>query len=271
MNKLLVMINSESDLELVKKKNIDGIILSIKDLSVNASYYISPSELNEIIKNFSEKEIFVSINKIMHNSDLLLLEDTLKYLDNKNIKVLFYDLGVISIVIRLNLNIDLVVYQDHLNASIYSNNFFKSEGINYSVITSDITLEEILDIKKETNIKILKVVYGYLPIFYSRRYLISNYLNYIEKEKKDHFYYINNNNDTYPIDEEKYGTTIYSKEKIDLINEIDNFKNIDYLIINGYMEDDLSLIIDKYIEGKKDDSEKYVGFLHEKTIFKVKE
>ena len=32
-----------------------------------------------------------------------------------------------------------VVFQDHLNASLYSNNFYKRRGINYSVITNDIT------------------------------------------------------------------------------------------------------------------------------------
>ena len=43
------------------------------------------------------------------------------------------------------------------------------------------------------------IVYGYLPIFYSRRYLISNYLKYIDKNKDSNIYYIKHKENKYPI------------------------------------------------------------------------
>ncbi len=265
------MINSKEDLELVKTKKINGIILSIKDLSINSSYFINPDELDKISKELIDKEIFISLNKIMHNQDLEYLKEVLLYLNNKSFKVLFYDLAVLNIVKKNNLNIDLVIYQDHLNASIYSHNVFKENNVNYSFITSDITLEEINEIKNETRMELIKFVYGYLPIFYSRRYLLTNYFTYIKKKKEDNFYYLKENDCYYPIHEEQEGTAIYTKEKINLINELDSLGAIDYLVINSYKENNLEEIIEIFLNKKKDNGEHYIGFLHTKTIFKVKE
>ena len=66
--KTLIMISS---LKQVSLKS-DGIIVGIKDLSVNMPSYFLVSDLKNI-----DKEIFVCLNKNMHNEDLEFLEKTM--------------------------------------------------------------------------------------------------------------------------------------------------------------------------------------------------
>ena len=68
--------------------------------------------------------------------------------------------------------------------------------------------------------------YGYLPIFYSRRYLVKNYLKFINKEDSIGKYSIVSDMGVeYPISEEEFGTTIYSQEPVNLINYLDELEN----------------------------------------------
>ena len=254
--KILVIPNSLENLDDILKTNIDGVILPIEHLAVNSSIYFTLDYVKSIL-NLTSKEVCVSINKIMHNEDLDNLEQTLISLNKMNIsKIFFYDLSVMNIVKRLNIKKELVVFQDHLNASIYSNNFYKKRGINYSVITNDITLDEINEISKYNSLML--IVYGYLPIFYSRRYLITNYLKYIDKEKNSNIYYIKNKEDKYPIVEEEYGTTIYTKEPINLINDINNI-NVEYIILNSILtkREDFLSILNKYLTNTTDNNNYY--------------
>ena len=270
MKKILVIPKSLENLGEVLKTNIEGIILPLENLSVNNSIYFSIEDIKSII-NLTSKEVCVSINKIMHSEDLELLEESLIRLNKLSVrKIFFYDVSVINICKKLNINKDLVVFQDHLNASLYSNNFYKNRGIKYSTITNDITIDEINEVSKYNNL--ILICYGYLPIFYSKRHLISNYLEYIKENKLHSMYYIKNGSDKYPILEEKEGTTIFTKEPINLINELDKI-HVDYIILNAFNIDneEFMYILDLFIQNKKTNNEEYVGFLDKKTVYKVED
>ena len=270
MSKLIVTVNSFKQLERLIDKDIYGVMLYIDKLSVNSSFYINVDDIKKI--DFKDKKIYLVMNKIMHNNDLDMVRDNLSRLKDMNVKVMFYDIGVYNIACELGMIDKLVIYQDHLNASIGSNKFYYDLGITGSYITSDITGEELLEIKNNSKMDIYFMGYGYAPIFYSRRYLVRNYLKFIDKEDMCGKYKIvSDMGIEYPIVEEEYGTTIYSQEVINLINYLDELDKIDYIIMNGNMIDDneYELMIDKFINKDKiDDS--YLGFYNTKTIFKVK-
>ena len=270
MSKLIVSASKYEDIDTLVKKDIDGIILAIKDLAVNDSFYIDVDMLDKI--NFNGKMIFLKLNKLMHNGDLKRLREVMNKLSKKDVKILFYDMAVYNIAKEYNMVDKLVIYQDHLNASTLTNSFYYNLGIDTSFITNDITYEELVDIKKNSKMKVMFLVYGYQPIFYSRRYLVKNYLDFIEKEKENTNYkIISDSNKKYPIVEEKYGTTIYTDRPINLINYINDLKEIDYLVINGNMIDssELFTVIDKFINHDMVDEE-YLGFFKTKTIYQIK-
>ena len=156
---------------------------------------------------------------------------------------------------------------EHLNASINSHLFYKKRGITGSIVTNDITYNEVLDIKNNTGMNIFYMVYGYLPIFYSRRCLIINYFKYIDKENNSDRYYIYNDNMKYMVIEHNFGTIIYSP-LVNMINEIDKLSNIDNLIIDLSYNNDID-IIDKYLNKEHMDNT-YTGFFDKKTIYKLR-
>lgn len=268
MSKLIVSANSFKHLKCLLKKDIDGIILSIDKLAVNDSFYVNVSDLEKI--DFNKLDVFVSLNKLMHNSDLEYLESVMSKLKDMNVKILFYDMAVYNIAKKLNMVSKLVIYQDHLNASSLSNKFYFDLGIKYSYITSDITGDELLEIKKNSKMKVMFLCYGYAPIFYSRRYLVKNYLKYIDEESGKQYKIIGNNIE-YPIDEEEYGTTIYTSREINLINYLDKLDNVDYLVMksNKISDGEFNKMVDKFINHEKVD-DAYIGFFNTKTIYKVK-
>lgn len=270
MSKLLVSVNSFKHLEQLIDKDIYGILLYIDNLSVNSSFYVSIDDIEKI--DFRGKKKYVVINKIMHNNDLDNVREVLSKLRNMDVKILFYDMAVYNISKELGIVDKLVIYQDHLNASILSNKFYNGLGITGSYISSDITGEELLEIKNNSEMEIYFNGYGYVPIFYSRRYLIKNYLKFIGKDNMDGEYsIISDMNREYPISEEDYGTTIYTEEPINLINYLDYLNDIDYIVMNSNMIDDseFNLMVDKFInKDKMDDC--YLGFFNTKTIFRVK-
>lgn len=269
MSKLIVSVNSREDIFKQVKKDIYGVMLYVSGLSCNSSFYIDVDILDDI--DFNGKKVYLVMNKIMHNSDLSIVREVLDKLRDKDVKIMFYDMAVYNIAKELNILDKLVIFQDHLNASILSNNFYYNMGIHGSYVTNDITIDELLEIKNNTLMDIYFLGYGYSPIFYSRRYLVSNYLKYINNDNRGDYKIISDTGISYPICEEEYGTTIYSHDVINLINYMDKLKDIDYIILNSNLVDSLEFdkIVDNFIN-KKSMNDTYLGFLNTKTVFKVK-
>ena len=266
--KLIVSVNSKKHLNTLVKKNIDGVILSIDKLSVNDSFYIDVDMLDEI--DFNGKEVFISLNKLMHNSDLDYLRSVMTKLKDKDVRIMFYDMAVYMIARELDITSKLVIMQDHLNASVLSNKFYLDKGIKASYITSDITKDELLEIKDKSGMEIFFLGYGYAPIFYSRRYLVTNYLKYIKEDNGNKYEIVSDTGSVYPINEEEYGTTIYTEKPINLLNYIDEL-DIDYLVLKSNMikDSEFNKMVDRFINKDKIDEE-YIGFFNEKTIYRVK-
>lgn len=270
-NKLIVCPTDEN-LEEILNMNIDGIIVGIKDLSVFPSLQVDISKLKEIIKS-TDKEIIVSINKMIHNEDIPYIEEVLIELNKLNIsKILFYNVGVINIAKRLNITKDLMIFQEHLNNNIYSNNFYYNNGVKGAFISSDITKEELIEIKKNTKMEIMFMGYGYLPIFYSRRYLITNYFDYINKNKENDLYYMKHNEDYYPVLESSDGSIIYTNKPVNLINNLDELNSIDYIVLDSFNIDNKEFMseLNNFINRNKIEKQEYIGFFNTKTIYKVK-
>ncbi len=264
MNNLAIILGKEEDINLARTNGINELIIGVKDLSI----YPYEMDIDDIIALSNDFNITIAINRMIHNSSLDLVRKVLEKVRISKIKkILFYDLGIYKISQDLNIKKELVISQEHLNASTKSNLFYYKKGIKNSFISSDITYEEVLDIKEKSKMKIYYTVYGYLPIFYSRRLLLSNYFKYIKKDMKDNTYYITNNDLRYMIKEYSYGTIIYSP-LVNLSNKVHLLKDIDYLVIDLSYCDDKE-VISKFILNR--DTNNYIGFFDEKTIYKVKE
>lgn len=278
MSKILLIPNSLDDIKKYKNK-VDGFILPIKNLSINYSYYIDDLD---IINQLKDKDIFISLNKNMHNKDLNRLKEVLLKLENYPIKgILYYDISIVEYKKELNLKNDLVWNQEHLVNNYRTINYWYNEGVNYAYLSSEITVNEISEIKENTKTKLMMNIFGYIPMFTSKRKLISNYLETFNKDMKSDIYYMEKENIKYPLIQNNNGTTTYSGYVLNGIKEYYNL-DLDYYVINSFLIDKMEKVIDIFNHINESNLEKSyqeineiientdTGFLHKETIYKVK-
>ena len=178
MTKLIVMPNSINMIkELVSE--VDGFIVGLEHFSVNIPIELSIKEIKElsILLNKYNKQLFVSVNKNIHNNELDVLKETLLALDCLDIDgIMYYDIAIVNLKEKLSLKKELVWHQEHLATNYATCNFWNEYGATSTYLSGDITLQEILDIKENASSKLFVTMFGYLPMFASFRHLIKNYL-----------------------------------------------------------------------------------------------
>lgn len=282
MAKLLIIPSSLEDLNL----DVDGFIIGIKGLSVNNNFYISIRRLEKIVTKLKQnkKEVFISLNKNMFNKDLLLLEEVLLKLDKLHIDgLLYYDISVLSIIDRLNLNIPLIWSQEHLTTNYLTCNYYEEKKVKGVYLSSEITLQEVEEITKKTKMVTILPIFGYLPMFNSKRHIVKNYLNTFNLKDNSKINYLEKGNNLYPILDNKEEVTVYSSHILNGLNEF-LLLNVHYVTLNSFNidEEKLKKVAYMFKTVNKENVSNYdaeinkmfnnidKGFFYKETIYKVK-
>lgn len=260
-------------------------LFGLKDLSIN-----KPTLSLEELKNIKDKNIFISIDKNIFNSDLPYLEKALQLIENLNLKgIFFYDLAVLSLSKRLNLKTKLIWNQDFLVTNYKTCNFYQKEGVKGAVL-SPLLPEEIEEIRNNTNLELYVNIFGHQLMAVSKRHLLTSYFNYINKENNQNIKFMKEKTGTYPVIEEFYGTKFLTKDILNGIRYLNKLKEIkiDYVILDSILieNDTFSKILEYYKEAiYKDVTEERLlemeqeinkiiptslEFFAKKTIYKVK-
>lgn len=92
MSNLVVIPGKMEDINKILNKDIKGIILGVKSLSI----YPLELDIDSIIdiKNNTDKMVYVIINKMIHNNDLDMVREVINKINGSNIDgIILYDLG----------------------------------------------------------------------------------------------------------------------------------------------------------------------------------
>lgn len=282
MSKIIIIPNNKDCIESIL--NTDNyLLLGIEGYSINTFNL----EYDEIVKYVDRNNnIFLSLNKNISNDRLEDLEELLINISKLNIKGLFYyDVAIVSIVNRLNLNINLVWSSEHYTTNYFTINYWNNYGVKSVFLSNEITVEEIEDIKNNTKVELIGQLFGYIPMYASKRHAVKNYLNHFNLDLNSNKYYLFKEDKKYSIVDNNDGTVIYTNFILNGLREYLNLNSVlDYVLINGYeIETDKLLnvvnifskvnkdninVLDKEIMIMFDNLEK--GFLHEETIYRVK-
>lgn len=265
-----------------KYKNADALIIGLEGFSVNM-YSLSYDKIVNITEK-TNQEIFIGINKNIHNNEIGELEKYLEKLSKLNIAGIFYaDVSLIQINKEKNLNLNLIWSQEHLTCNYHTINYWLNEGAKGVFISNDITKREILEIAD--NVCGLKFVqlFGYIPIYVSRRHAVKNYFDAFNIDREKLFNYISKEGKDYPIIDSDNGTEVYSNNILNTLDDILDYKNIDYGIINFFnIDHDEEKVIEIYKTVTNNNLKEYNSlicnkfnnidsiFLHTETIYKVK-
>ena len=142
--------------------------------------------------------------------------------------------------IPLNWNAETIV-TNHFQC-----NYWGERGANRAVLARELSIEEVIEIKKNSNVEIEVQVHGMTCMFQSKRKLLGNYFMYQDKvmkienrkENKDMLLYDEERSNKYPIYEDSNGTHIMSPNDICLIEDLEELleANIDSLKIDGVLQ-----------------------------------
>jgi len=279
----------------LKKQELDdyleftnSFIVGLKNYSVNY-LGLSIEDIKNLLDKYKDIELFVSINKNIFNEDINDLKEKLLALNNLNIKgIMFYDLSVLKLVKDLEINIPLCFHQTHMVTNYNICNYYYERGCKYAYLGTEITADEMKEISLKSNISLMTYFIGHPIISHSKRKLVSNFYEFINKDNNNKINIIKEKNkDTkYYIEENSLGTNILT---YDILNGSKAFlllKDIlEYGILDSNLMDDSVFL--KVLKLFKDNLNKdlednlflsrveelignYEGFFFKKTIYKVK-
>ncbi len=279
-----------SSLDMIKKliNKFDAIMIGIENMSVNMPNFYSYEDFLDIYKYLKEnkKEIFIVLNKNMHNKDLDNLKNIMFKLDKLDITgIIYYDIALVNIKLENNLKTPLVWGQEHLTTNYMTSNYWNSFGSDYTLVSNEITFHEIIEMKNNSLSKLIVTVFGYLPMFVSERHLIKNYLKTFNLNDNSKINYIENKDNVYPIVDNNNGTIAYSSHILNGIDYILEMRehDIDYVLLNSFLVDAYKFeeVLDMFNNVNDKNRQKFKekidkmfntdsGFLNKETIYKVK-
>ena len=268
----------------------DAFLFGLKDLSVHFEHTYTSDELKPVIDSLNKqgKQVFLSCNKNYDRHDLNLLSETLNEIETLPIAgVFFYDLAVLEYAKEKKLNISFIWDQEHMTTNYFSANVYEKQGVKGIALSTNLTLKEITEIKHQTDMLCMVPVFGYYPMFESKRHLVQNYLETFSLEDHHGHYTIEKEGKTYPIIDHEFGTTVYTSVPLNAATEarLLTEQGLDYLIFQERLLEHSLFVkilacyhqylergeqkwieqIDQLLEGKYD-----LGFLYKETIYRVK-
>lgn len=278
----LAIITDKNNILEYSKMGCSCFILGLKDFSSGYDNEIDIDSIRELKENLNV-ELFIAVNKNIFNRELDELKEKLIELDSIGVSgILFYDLSILSLCKELDLKINLVWNQTHMVTNYNTCNYYYDKGVNYGVISSEITLDEINEIISKTNMKFFLNIFGYQIMGYSKRHLLDNYFKATSMKRNNKRYVIKNHEEDYIIEEENNGNAIYNGKLLNGSIIVPNV-NVDYLILNDFNINKevfmkVLLLYKKLVDTKDENIIKEIdsivgddrGFFFKKTIYKVK-
>ncbi|MFW5981587.1 MAG: peptidase U32 family protein [Halanaerobiaceae bacterium] len=207
-------------------------------------------ELQEAV-NFAHQHnarIYITVNMIPHNEDLIGLEKYLHELSDLGVDALIVsDPGVISILQNEGIKIPIHLSTQANAVNWASVRFWKEQGVERVILARELGKDEIIEISEKTDIELEMFIHGAMCISYSGRCLLSNYMASRDANRgacahscrwKYHLVEEQRPGEYYPVFEDEQGTHIMNSKDLCLIEYIPEIINtaVSSLKIEGRMK-----------------------------------
>lgn len=156
----------------------DAVYIGGRDYSLRANAKnFSLAEIKKAVKYAHErdKKVYVTVNIVFHDEDLKGLVKYLKKLEEIEVDaIIVSDIVVMDIVKKnkINLEVHLSTQASILNSK--SALFYKNMGVSRLVLARECSKEDIIQIKRDTNLELEVFVHGAMCTSFSGKCVLSN-------------------------------------------------------------------------------------------------
>lgn len=283
---------------LSKHECIGAVIVGNNKYALRCSADFSITEIKELVQKFN-KEVIVNVNKLFHNHEMMDVENYLNQLVSVGVKtIIVADLGIVEMVKRLNINLDIIYSTETTITNKYFSEFASDLNLLGIELAKEITLNEIKEICDYKKCQVGISIHGQIYMYQSIRRLLTNYqeeVNIKLDDNKEYRLYDNERDVYYPIIENEQGTHILSSNDLCMIHKLDDLIDVDldYVKLDSYLykASDFNKILELYINAYNElinDKQSYIdnkksylnqvneiapyksystGFFYKKTIY----
>jgi len=190
------------------------------------------------------KKVYLLVDAIFPNgllSELEIYLQEIKHLPFDAIRVA--DLGAYLLVKQIMPNLPIQFVDAMMLTNHYTVNYWARKGMARVRLAHELTLDEVLEIKKHATCEIEILIQGAPLMFTSRRKLVDNYLDFqrtmgkkVKAASGTNFLFDEERNLYYPITQNEHGTHIYSGNDVCMIDALTELLavGIDALYIEGF-------------------------------------
>ncbi len=280
----LIVKPTELELDDYINAGCNAFLFSIDKFSSCITKSVSLKTLKDLINKYSDVDFYLQLDANFFQDDLKDLKRILRELVKLRIKgILFYDLGLLNIVLEEGLDLPLILNQNYLVNNSSTCNYYESFGVKGIVLPSEITALEMVNIKKKVNVSLYVNLFGYQMMAFSKRKLVKDYFDHIKSFsfKKNHDLLFEGKK--YSVMENDNGTVFRSDFILNSFDYLKDLKVLDYGILDEFNlpHDNFLIVIKTYNDALVNDNYDGMeldelfddldsGFLNKKTIYKVK-
>ncbi len=273
---------------------INGFIVGDNNYGLRQVRSFSLEDI-ELLRSKTTKNIYVAVNKILHNHEFETLKPYLIRLEKIKVDgIIISDIGILQFCKKNNINLNFIYNTETTITNKSFATLANNVGIQMLEVAKEITLKEITEIANQNSAKISINIHGHIYMYQSIRKMIDNYETVIGNKlpEKDYYLYDEERQLYYPLIQNEQGTHVLASTDLCMISKLDKLKtsNVDFYKIDGfaYKPNDyvkivnlyikaLNLEPDEYEESKQDlekaaqaidSTKKYgTGFYFKKTIY----
>lgn len=287
---LVVCPQKNNRLQDYEKGKSVAFLFALANFSSSYENTYTLEEIKSIRAKAPDVKIFLALNKLFVEEDLPSLQSTLEEIEKLSIQgIFFYDMAVPQLKNKLDLKTPLVWNQTHMVTNYQTGEYFVQQGVEGLYLSNEITTDEKIRIKNQSQAFCFTLLFGYPVVATSRRPLITNAGSFLKRTLQNPLNIIEPiSKQPYQVREDQSGTSFYYHELLNTTKEVrplaDN--GIDYGILieeSSVDHNEFLRILAGFQEGLTTDNidlwqlkmntmihSRYEGFANTKTIYKVK-
>lgn len=246
---LLVTPQSTKHVKALIEAGADAFVIGEQQFGLRLAGEFTVEQVEEATNliHAAGKKVYVAVNALFHNDRIEALETYVQEMQRIGVDaLLFGDPAVVMAVREFGITIPLHWSAETIATNWFQVNYWGERGAKRAVLARELSLDEVIEIKENTEHEIEVQVHGMTCMFQSKRKLLGNYFLYRDevmeieqrKDSKNMFLHDKERKNKYPIYEDINGTHIFSPNDMCIIDELTELfeAGIDSLKFDGVLQ-----------------------------------